>query len=118
MNFNVQVRKIIFLEISIFKFFDEKLNILWLNEKEIQDFKEFWLEKMKDFPFYFIRFYWNEEMDFSAPISIKPEPDSIQRVFMDYKWLHKKIFVKEQILKPFNRKWFSVVEWWGNLQEK
>ena len=103
---------------NLSKFFDEKLNILWLNEKEIQDFKEFWLEKMKDFPFYFIRFYWNEEMDFSAPISIKPEPDSIQRVFMDYKWLHKKIFVKEQILKSFNRKWFSVIEWWGNLQEK
>ncbi|RKW24931.1 hypothetical protein D8B46_00515 [Candidatus Gracilibacteria bacterium] len=118
LNFRKKEDGFVVTKDNLSKFFDEKLNILGLNEKEIQDFKEFWLEKMKDFPFYFIRFYGNEEMDFSAPISIKPEPDSIQRVFMDYKGLHKKIFVKEQILKSFNRKGFSVIEWGGNLQEK
>ena len=102
---------------NIEKFLDEKLTLLWLNSKELFDFKEFWLPKFKDKKYYFIRFYWNETLDKIAPISVNPKPDSIQRIFMDYKWLDEKIEVSEQKLQKFERKGFSVIEWWGNYKK-
>ncbi|MBS9784438.1 hypothetical protein KGV55_03740, partial [Candidatus Gracilibacteria bacterium] len=98
-------------------FLGEKLQILGLNQKEIAYFKEFWLDKMLEKPYYFVRFYTNEDMNFSAPITIIPKPDSIQRVFIDYKGLNEEIEIEEQELKPFRRKGFSVIEWGGNLQK-
>ena len=61
--------------------------------------------------------YWNETLDKIAPILVNPKPDSIQRIFMDYKWLDEKIEVSEQKLKKFERKGFSVIEWWWNYKK-
>ena len=102
---------------NVEKFLDEKLRFLGLNTKEISDFKEFWLPKFNNKKYYFIRFYGNETLDKIAPISVNPKPDSIQRIFMDYKWLDDKIEVSEQKLKKFERKGFSVIEWWWNYKK-
>ncbi|MBF0913790.1 hypothetical protein HXK64_02405 [Candidatus Gracilibacteria bacterium] len=102
---------------NIEKFLDEKLRFLGLNTKEISDFKEFWLPKFNNKKYYFIRFYGNETLDKIATISVNPKPDSIQRVFMDYKGLDEKVEVVEQKLKKFERKGFSVIEWGGNYKK-
>lgn len=99
------------------KFFDEKLSFLGFNEKEIFDFKDFWISKMQEKNYYFVRFYGNETMEKIAPISINPKPDSIQRIFIDYRWLEKNIEIPEQKLEKFERKGFSVIEWGWNLQK-
>ena len=49
------------------------------------------------------------------PLEISPQPDSIIRVFMDYKPLNKKIKVKEQSLTTQDRNGFTVVEWGGSI---
>ncbi len=103
-------------EVPIFLW--KKLTYLGLNQQEIKDFTDFWLPKFdKKYPYYFIRFYTTETMDEQAPITIIPKPDSIQRIFMDYQWLTKKIPIQKQILQKFERKGFSVIEWWGNLKK-
>jgi hypothetical protein len=56
----------------------------------------------------------DEEYTSQAPLTITPTPDSMQRVFMVFQWLDQPIVVKEQILKPFERSGFSVIEWGGS----
>ncbi len=97
-------------------FFDEKLAYLWLNSKEINEFKKYWLPQMQKNNFYFINFLNTKQMDKIAPITINPKPDNILRVFMNFKWLDDFIEFKEQKLERFNRKWFYVVEWGGRKE--
>lgn len=95
------------------KFFEEKLAILGLNEKEIADFTEYWVPELQGKKYVFINFYSQERIDAEAPLTVSPKPDSVIRVYFDHKKLDKKIAVKEQVLTPASRKGFAVVEWGG-----
>ncbi|MFH1533701.1 MAG: hypothetical protein ABID64_02110 [Nitrospirota bacterium] len=97
------------------KFFDEKLAVLGLNEVEVADFKEFWVPRLSEDPYYFITFISQEDFDKYAPLTVDPEPDSVIRVFFDYKGLDGKAEVKEQKLVTPEREGFTVVEWGGRL---
>ncbi len=100
---------------DVAKFFDRKLAILGLNEKEIADFKEFWVPRLSERSYYFISFISQSDFDSYAPLTVSPRPDSTIRVFFDYKGLDRKISVREQKLTTPERKGFTVVEWGGRL---
>lgn len=102
---------------DLVNFFDNRLRKVGLNEKEITDFKDFWIKKMQEnkSPYFFIRFLFNEYMDEAAPISISPKPDTIIRVFMDWRPLQEPVYIAEQQLITLDRKGFTVVEWGGSL---
>ena len=97
---------------------NEKLAALGLNEKEIGDFKEFWLPKMlaEKKPYYFVTFVPQTEIDKLAPLEINPQPDTIIRVLMDYKGLDEKIDAPGYAIKTPERKGFTAVEWGGMLK--
>lgn len=98
---------------SIENFLIEKLTLLWLNEIEIVDFNEYWIDRLSlvKNPFIFVTFASKEQQDWDSPLEVTPKPDSIIRVFMDYRWTDTKEKVEElDIITPV-RKWFSVVEW-------
>lgn len=96
-------------------FFDDTLSTLGLNEKEIADFKEFWLKELNKYPYYFITFISESEINRVFPLTLTPEPDSIIRVLFDYRGYNRKIKVKEQKLAPKKRSGYAVVEWGGLL---
>ena len=50
---------------------------------------------------------------FSGCTSKSPEPDTMLRVFMAWKPLHRSIEIPKQALKPTEREGFTVVEWGG-----
>lgn len=100
---------------NIDTFLDDKLSYIWLNNKERADFKEYWLPKMKESSYYFITFLQTDYLNTIVPITIKPKPNNILRIFMDFEWLDKYKKVEELKLEQFNRKGFSVVEWGGKL---
>ncbi len=62
---------------------------------------------------YNLIYFAQEDYTNIAPLTIKPKPDSILRVFMVFKNLDKKIKIEQQKLKPFERNGFSVIEWGG-----
>lgn len=72
---------------------------------------------MQTFPYYRMSFLMNDILDQSAPITISPKPDSMQRIFMDFTGLNAPIIVPEQHLIPFVRTGFSVIEWGGKKQD-
>jgi len=96
------------------KFLEEKLNILGLTDKEANEFIIYWLPKLENNKYNYIRFETLEEINNYMPLDINPKPETIIRVQMDYKLLDKKIKVKEQKLIKQERKGYSLIEWGGS----
>ena len=95
------------------KFLEDKLSILGLNEKESEEFIIYWLPKLENNKYNYIRFATIDEINENMPLYISGKPDSIIRVLMLYKPLDKYKKVKEQELITPKRYGFSVVEWGG-----
>ena len=94
-------------------FLEEKLEILGLNEREANEFIIYWLPKLENNKYNYIRFETEEEINRNMPLYINPKPESLIRVMMEYKPLNKKIEVKEQKLETPKREGYTVVEWGG-----
>ena len=94
-------------------FLEEKLAILGLNEIEAEEFIVYWLPKLQNNKYNYIRFATIDEINKMMPLEISEKPDSLIRVLMEYKPLDKYIDVKEQELSTPARTGFVVVEWGG-----
>ncbi|MDO5560052.1 MAG: hypothetical protein Q4F95_10700 [Oscillospiraceae bacterium] len=94
------------------EFLQDKLEYLGLTPKEYNDFIVFWMPKMESNAYNFIAFQTDAYEDY-AKLDVTPAPDSMQRVFMVFKPLHEYEEVEEQILEPFERKGYTVIEWGG-----
>ena len=96
------------------KFLEEKLSILGLNDKEINEFIIYWLPQMENNKYNLIRFASMEEINEIMPLKFSVEPDTLIRVYMKFKPINKKINIKEQELERVERHGFTVVEWGGS----
>lgn len=95
------------------KFLEEKLEILGLNYKEVEEFIVYWLPKLEQNEYNYIRFATMEEINEYMPIEFSKEPDTLIRVLMEYKGLDEYIEVPEQKLETPTREGFVAVEWGG-----
>ncbi|MBQ3414239.1 MAG: hypothetical protein IJH39_02605 [Clostridia bacterium] len=96
------------------RFLEEKLEILGLTPREAEEFIIYWLPKMENNKYNYIRFETIEEQNSAMPLEITPKPDSVIRIMMDWKSLNEKIEVKEQELQKTERTGFVAVEWGGS----
>jgi uncharacterized protein YxeA len=94
-------------------FLEEKLAYLGLNEREINEFIIYWIDKLEGNNYNYIHFRTTDEMNEYMPIKFSTNPDTLIRVMMDYAPLKEKIEVKEQKLIEKTRSGFTVVEWGG-----
>ena len=99
---------------NIISFLEEKLAILWLNEREAEEFIVYWLPQMENNKYNLIRFETIEEQNENMPLNITPTPDTAIRVMMDWKIIDEPIEIPEQHLTTPERIGFTVVEWWGS----
>ncbi len=98
-------------------FLKEKLETLGLNEKESKDFRNYWTPKLNRHPFYLIAFLDTATINNLAPLDIKPRPDTIIRVMMDFAPLDSKIdALAIQMPSVPTRTGFTVVEWGGIIR--
>ncbi len=98
-------------------FLEEKLSYLGLNEREINEFIIYWIDRLENNPYNYIHFRTNEDLNDYMKLSFSKEPDTLIRIMMDYLPLLEKKEVKEQILEPKERNGFIVVEWGGRKLE-
>lgn len=97
------------------KFLREKLKLLGLNSREINDFIVFWLPFMQDNEYNLIKFQTEEYTD-NAKLLVTPAPDTEIRVFMTF--TPSKSFVEipeQQLTKAPERTGFTLVEWGGSV---
>ena len=97
---------------DIIPFLEGKLAILWLNEREAEEFIVYWLPQMENNEWNLIRFESIEEQNENMPLNIIPTPDTVIRVMMDWKSIDEPINIPEQQLTTPERNGFTVVEWW------
>ena len=97
------------------EFLREKLAFLGLNETEIEEFLEFWLEWMVDNEYNIITFQ-DELYKETAKLTIHPEPDTTIRVFMAFTPSEEYVELEPQELTPAARNGYTVVEWGGTMQ--
>ena len=93
-------------------FLREKLVEIGLTPREYNEFIVYWLPKMQDNPYNLISFQSEAYTD-AAKLDIDPTPDSVLRVFMAWKPLHRAQTIEPQTFTPFARDGFTVVEWGG-----
>lgn len=98
---------------NLIEFLEEKLEILGLNEREMEEFIIYWLPKLEENEYNFIRFATDDEINKNMPIEINPKPDTLIRILMVFKGLDRQIEVKEQKLISPIRNGFTAVEWGG-----
>lgn len=98
-------------------FLEEKLSLLGLNDREINEFIIYWLPQMEDNNYNIIRFYTMDEINEIMPLEFSKNPDTLIRVFMAFKPADQKIKLPEQELTPVERKGFTIVEWGGSKIE-
>jgi hypothetical protein len=102
---------------NLSSFMQSKLNELGLTQKESNDMISYWVPKMKEknTPYYQIGFLQTQDMNEFIPMNINPQPDSILRVFLNWKALRSKPTEspKPQQLERFKREGFVLVEWGG-----
>ena len=94
-------------------FLEDKLKILGLTEREANEFIIYWLPNLEKNEYNFIRFQTIEEINKNMPLEIKPTPDTIIRIMMEYKPLKHYKEIKGQTLTTPIREGFTVVEWGG-----
>lgn len=97
-------------------FLDERLAQLGLSPKETADFKEFWVPRMQEAPYYFVGFHGNRVMDALAPLTVSPQPDTIIRVLMDFMPLQRPVDAQPPVIRTPQRSGFTVVEWGGVIR--
>ena len=87
--------------------------ILGLTEREANEFIIYWLPVLEANEYNYIRFETMEEINENMPLEIRPTPDTVIRIVMEFKGLERPIEVKEQQLVTPTRTGFTVVEWGG-----
>jgi hypothetical protein len=90
---------------------------LGLNEKETQQFVEYWAPILPKSPYYFIGVLPVSNLNEIAPLLITPKPDTIIRISLYFQPLDKKVSVTEPLLLPVNRTGYTVVEWGGIFKQ-
>ncbi len=102
---------------QVSEFLDTTLGRYGLVDREITDFKEFWVPRMQDAQYYKVGFHETAYMDLMAPLEVSPRPDSVLRILMDFEELDRPIVEKTPLEIPvFGRNGFTVVEWGGVLR--
>lgn len=99
---------------EIIPFLQQRLTHMGLNETEINDFIVYWLPTLNKNETNFIHFWVNNDIDHSSKLEVEPKPETIIRVFMEYKAYDGKMpKLPEQQLPQTVRKGFVLVEWGG-----
>ncbi len=95
----------------------EHLSQMGFNEKEIADFKLFWVDHLPVTPYTQFSWIGTRGMDEMAPLTVSPRPDTVLRAFVDFKGLEEPISLPPQQLNKIERKGFTVTEWGGIIRQ-
>ena len=94
-------------------FLEEKLALLGLTEREAEEMIIYWLPRLQQTEYVFVRFASAEAIAEAMPLNIDPAPDTLIRVWMLWRGLEGPLDVTEQALVPVSRDGFVAVEWGG-----
>jgi hypothetical protein len=84
-----------------------------LSATESNDFMVYWLPKIPNKPYVRLTWFNTTQMNQLAPLRVRPQPDTVIRVFLDMDGFDQPIKLPAQHLSAIPRHGFTVVEWGG-----
>jgi hypothetical protein len=97
-------------------FFQNNLRDYGFNKKEIKDFTDWWVARLKDHPYYEIYPQHTAKIESIVPLRINKEFDSLLRLFYFVDGTDDKRVLPEPKIPEFERKGFVVTEWGVSLR--
>ncbi len=101
-------------------FMNSTLDYIGLTSQEKSDMLSYWVPEMlkSNKPYYRITIFQNTILNRLFPMHISPQPDSVNRIFLDYLPLDNphQVAVAPQHFQHFIRKGFTYVEWGGLIR--
>lgn len=98
-------------------FFNTELPKFGLNTKEQKQFTDYWLNALPKAPYYKISLVPDSLINGISPLTIKPKPDSILRLDLNFEPMDKPITISPPIIQNFSRTGFTVIEWGGLFKQ-
>lgn len=86
------------------------------NNREIRDFKDYWLAALNCSNFYNIYIMPDDFLEEKLRLDIYPEPDSVLRKLFYFEGTDRRKLILPPAISPFEREGFVLVEWGGILQ--
>ena len=97
---------------SLSIFFRTNLSKTGFNERELNDFAEYWIPRLTDYSYYVIYPQYSNEINRVVRLNVSGSPDSILRLFYAIKGSNNnESNPLEPIIPKFTRKGFVVAEW-------
>ena len=100
---------------EVIPFLEKKCNELGFTEKERTDFITFWGPRLTAEEAVYVQFEIGESCNKFAGLSIVPEPDAVQRVYIEFTaWNDAMLsYLKDKTFSSDNSFGFTVLEWGG-----
>jgi hypothetical protein len=97
---------------TLASFFSNNLLLTGFSEREKDDFVEYWIPRLTDYPYYIIYPQFADEIGKVIRLKFSESPDNILRLFYIIKGItHKDQMLPAPTIPRFNRTGFVVTEW-------
>jgi len=93
-------------------FFRNNMALTGFNQKEIDDFIEYWIPRLTEYPYYAIYPQYNDELEEMIKLKFSTQPASLIRLIYSVRGLQTgNLSLQEPVVPPFSREGFTVAEW-------
>ena len=93
-------------------FFRNNMAQTGFNQKEIDDFIEYWIPRLTEYPYYAIYPQYNDELEEMVKLEFSVQPQSLIRLIYSVRGLEdNNLNIQEPVIPPFAREGFTVTEW-------
>jgi len=98
-------------------FFRSNMALTAFNQKEINDFVEYWIPLLTEYPYYAIYPQYNDELEEMIKFEFSTQPINLIRLIYSVRGLEtSNLSLQEPVIPPFSREGFTVTEW-GVIQK-
>ena len=93
-------------------FFRNNMGQTGFNQKEIDDFIEYWIPILTEYPYYAIYPQYRGELEEMVKLEFSAQPESLIRLIYSVRGLEdNNLNIQEPVIPPFSRDGFTVTEW-------
>jgi len=93
-------------------FFRNNMEQTGFNEKETDDFIEYWIPRLTEYAYYAIYPQYNDELEQMIQLEFSTQPQNVIRLIYSVRGLeNNNLNVQEPIIPAFAREGFTVTEW-------
>jgi len=92
-------------------FFKADMKSRGFAQNEMDDFIEYWIPRMKEFPYYTIFPQTKEAINLVVDVEFSVQPDTFYRLFYCIKGSQKSLTLDEPVNSTFTRNGFTALEW-------